>query len=179
MAKSTRSKVKRHFRAKKREEGVYAATEAARLQRLNLKLRTLTTSKVQQETEEDEMPVEREYEGERQDEPGAGWSPSSSSPASAFAPVPPSTESDSDMDWETENGESGLCWLSALSLVDPCDITAERMGEFRALRAFGSGSSAHRVHARGGKEFSHSECGLDHLFPGLSPGSGSGSGIDG
>ena len=173
MAKSTRSKVKRHFRAKKREEGVYAATEAARLQRLNLKLRTLTTRKVQQETEEDEMPVER------QDEPGAGWSPSSSSPASALAPVPPSTESDSKMDWETENGESGLCWLYALSLVDPCDITAERMDEFRVLRAFGSGSSAHRVHARGGKEFSHSECGLDHLFPGLSSGSGSGSGIDG
>ena len=177
MAKSTRSKVKRHFRAKKREEGVYAATEAARLQRLNLKLRTLTTSTVQQETEEDEMPVEREYEGERQDEPGAGWSPSSSSPVSALAPLPPSTESDSEMDWETETGESGLCWLSALSLVDPCNITAERMGEFRALRAFGSGSSAHRVHARGGKEFSHSECVLDHLFPGLS--SGSGSGIDG
>ncbi|KAG1780228.1 hypothetical protein EV702DRAFT_1081503 [Suillus placidus] len=38
MAKSTRSKVKRSFRAKKRDEGVYAATEAARLQRLNSKL---------------------------------------------------------------------------------------------------------------------------------------------
>ncbi|OJA15309.1 hypothetical protein AZE42_00953 [Rhizopogon vesiculosus] len=38
MAKSTRSKVKRSFRAKKREEGVYAATEAARLNRLNSKL---------------------------------------------------------------------------------------------------------------------------------------------
>lgn len=38
MAKSTRSKVKRSFRAKKREEGVYAATEAARLHRLNSKL---------------------------------------------------------------------------------------------------------------------------------------------
>ncbi|TRM68377.1 hypothetical protein BD626DRAFT_481526 [Schizophyllum amplum] len=39
MAKSLRSKVKRSFRNKKREEGVYAATEAARLQRLNSKLR--------------------------------------------------------------------------------------------------------------------------------------------
>lgn len=39
MAKSTRSKVKRSFRSKKRESGVYAATEAARLQRLNQNLR--------------------------------------------------------------------------------------------------------------------------------------------
>ena len=38
MAKSTRSKVKRSYRAKKREEGVYAANEAARLQRLSTKL---------------------------------------------------------------------------------------------------------------------------------------------
>ncbi|KAI0301804.1 hypothetical protein B0F90DRAFT_1667668 [Multifurca ochricompacta] len=42
MAKSTRSKVKRTFRAKKRTEGVFAAAEAARLQRLNAKLRALT-----------------------------------------------------------------------------------------------------------------------------------------
>lgn len=38
MAKSTRSKVKRHFRAKKRETGVYAVVEAARLERLSAKL---------------------------------------------------------------------------------------------------------------------------------------------
>jgi len=38
MAKSTRSKVKRAYRAKKREDGVYAAHEAARLQRLSSKL---------------------------------------------------------------------------------------------------------------------------------------------
>ncbi|KAF8897290.1 hypothetical protein BD779DRAFT_1490030 [Infundibulicybe gibba] len=38
MAKSTRSKVKRSFRSKKRETGIYAATEAARLNRLNTKL---------------------------------------------------------------------------------------------------------------------------------------------
>jgi hypothetical protein len=44
MAKSTRSKVKRAFRAKKRTEGVYAAAEAARLQRLNAKLHALTTA---------------------------------------------------------------------------------------------------------------------------------------
>lgn len=42
MAKSTRSKVKRHFRAKKRTEGVYAAAEAARLNRLHKKLEALT-----------------------------------------------------------------------------------------------------------------------------------------
>ncbi|KAI6035183.1 hypothetical protein F5J12DRAFT_887002 [Pisolithus orientalis] len=38
MAKSLRSKVKRAFRTKKRTEGVYAATDAARLNRLNAKL---------------------------------------------------------------------------------------------------------------------------------------------
>lgn len=39
MAKSLRSKSKRAFRAKKRTEGIYAATEAARLHRLNSKIR--------------------------------------------------------------------------------------------------------------------------------------------
>ncbi|KAJ3723214.1 hypothetical protein F5878DRAFT_623853 [Lentinula raphanica] len=38
MAKSLRSKVKRDFRSKKREAGVYAAAEAARLHRLNARL---------------------------------------------------------------------------------------------------------------------------------------------
>jgi len=38
MAKSLRSKTKRAFRAKKREDGVYAATHAARLQRLHEKI---------------------------------------------------------------------------------------------------------------------------------------------
>lgn len=52
MAKSTRSKVKRAFRAKKRTEGVYAATEAARLQRLNAKLLALTTDGVDDEGQE-------------------------------------------------------------------------------------------------------------------------------
>ncbi|KAJ6629204.1 hypothetical protein B0H10DRAFT_1988459 [Mycena sp. CBHHK59/15] len=41
MAKSTRSKVKRSFRSKKRETGIYAATEAARLNRLHAKLSQL------------------------------------------------------------------------------------------------------------------------------------------
>ncbi|KAJ8086372.1 hypothetical protein PM082_005195 [Marasmius tenuissimus] len=38
MAKSLRSKVKRDFRSKKREAGVYAAAHAARLERLHAKL---------------------------------------------------------------------------------------------------------------------------------------------
>ena len=38
MAKSLRSKSKRAFRAKKREDGIYAATHAARLQRLHAKI---------------------------------------------------------------------------------------------------------------------------------------------
>ncbi|KAF8974585.1 hypothetical protein BDZ97DRAFT_1911755 [Flammula alnicola] len=42
MAKSLRSKVKRSFRSKKRETGVYAAAEAARLNRLNSKLIQVT-----------------------------------------------------------------------------------------------------------------------------------------
>ncbi|KAG1762301.1 hypothetical protein EDD22DRAFT_892708 [Suillus occidentalis] len=54
MAKSTRSKVKRSFRAKKRDEGIYAATEAARLQRLNSKL----TAKIDDGDEELAEPVE-------------------------------------------------------------------------------------------------------------------------
>lgn len=44
MAKSIRSKVKRSFRNKKREEGVYAATEAARLARLHAKLTAVATN---------------------------------------------------------------------------------------------------------------------------------------
>ena len=38
MGKSIRSKVKRSFRAKKREHGTYAAAEAARLERITSKL---------------------------------------------------------------------------------------------------------------------------------------------
>lgn len=42
MAKSLRSKTKRAFRSKKREDGVYAASAAARLHRLNSKLVQIT-----------------------------------------------------------------------------------------------------------------------------------------
>jgi len=64
MAKSTRSKVKRAFRAKKRTEGVYAAMEAARLQRLNAKLCALTTAGVD---EEDTGNTNKEEEEEREE----------------------------------------------------------------------------------------------------------------
>lgn len=70
MAKSTRSKVKRAFRAKKRTEGVYAATEAARLQRLNTKLRALTTTGVDDDDDDEgqEPRNSKEEEGEDQDQ---------------------------------------------------------------------------------------------------------------
>ena len=76
MAKSTRSKVKRHFRAKKREQGVYAATEAARLHRLNMKLKALITT--DEGGDEDAQMPEEGAEGEKGewvDESPAGWSP--------------------------------------------------------------------------------------------------------
>ncbi|KAI9448295.1 hypothetical protein H4582DRAFT_1899777 [Lactarius indigo] len=64
MAKSTRSKVKRAFRAKKRTEGVYAATEAARLQRLNAKLRALTTARMDNDDEQETRNPKEDEEGE-------------------------------------------------------------------------------------------------------------------
>ncbi|KAI0650053.1 hypothetical protein C8Q79DRAFT_942130 [Trametes meyenii] len=67
MAKSTRSKVKRSFRAKKRTEGVYAATEAARLHRLHSKLKALTTA----EPEEGEEDVDGKGDAQMDAEGGA------------------------------------------------------------------------------------------------------------
>lgn len=61
MAKSTRSKVKRSYRAKKRDEGVYAAIEAARLARLSAKLKAVAS-----------LPAEDEEEGEEAREDGEG-----------------------------------------------------------------------------------------------------------
>ncbi|KAL4265635.1 DUF2423 domain-containing protein [Pleurotus pulmonarius] len=64
MAKSTRSKVKRSYRHKKREEGVYAATEAARLNRMNAKLLAVAAApkpQVEEERDdEDEMRAEED-----------------------------------------------------------------------------------------------------------------------
>jgi len=66
MAKSTRSKVKRSFRAKKRTEGVYAAVEAARLNRLHQKLKVLTTR-----DKEGDLEIPDEEVGAFSDEEGA------------------------------------------------------------------------------------------------------------
>ena len=73
MAKSTRSKVKRHFRAKKRTEGVYAAAEAARLHRLHQKLKVLTTNDNDGDVDIPEETVESFSEEEGAQQPGWYW----------------------------------------------------------------------------------------------------------
>ena len=60
-----RSKVKRSFRSKKRETGVYAASEAARLNRLNAKLISLASK-----DKDGDIPLE---EGEGEDLSGWCW----------------------------------------------------------------------------------------------------------
>jgi Protein of unknown function (DUF2423) len=62
MAKSMRSKVKRTFRSRKRQSGVYAATEAARLDRLNTRLVQITKT--------DKTNVDKEADGGVED---SGW----------------------------------------------------------------------------------------------------------
>ncbi|KAI0771898.1 hypothetical protein BD413DRAFT_546911 [Trametes elegans] len=79
MAKSTRSKVKRAFRAKKRTEGVYAATEAARLHRLHMKLKALTAEHDGDEEQEEDA-AEGE-EGARMDTDGAAATSAASATA--------------------------------------------------------------------------------------------------
>lgn len=54
MAKSLRSKVKRSYRAKKRTEGVYAAADAVRLNRLNAKLSKITQASASLDDEDTE-----------------------------------------------------------------------------------------------------------------------------
>lgn len=67
MAKSLRSKVKRSFRTKKRETGIYAATEAARLDRLHSKLAATAIK-----DKDGDVPVD---DVERGDGLGWYWSP--------------------------------------------------------------------------------------------------------
>ena len=67
MAKSIRSKAKRSFRSKKRETGVYAATEAARLHRLNSKLISAVS------TDKDEGIPSKGVEEEADGMPGWFW----------------------------------------------------------------------------------------------------------
>ncbi|KAH9853730.1 hypothetical protein C2E23DRAFT_820323 [Lenzites betulinus] len=71
MAKSLRAKTKRLHRARKRTEGVYAATEAARLHRLHSKLKAVTDSAVPEREDEDEDEL---AEGEERTE-GAAAAP--------------------------------------------------------------------------------------------------------
>ncbi|KAG7448993.1 uncharacterized protein BT62DRAFT_917667 [Guyanagaster necrorhizus] len=66
MAKSLRSKSKRNFRSKKREDGIYAATEAARLHRLNAKLMAVVSK-----DNDGDVPL-ADAEGEVED--STGWS---------------------------------------------------------------------------------------------------------
>jgi hypothetical protein len=74
MAKSTRSKVKRAFRSKKRTQGVFAVADAARLQRLNAKLHALTNAAAAaEEEEEEEGGEEGEKEQQDVDLPGSCW----------------------------------------------------------------------------------------------------------
>jgi hypothetical protein len=71
MAKSTRSKVKRSFRSKKRTQGVFAVADAARLQRLNAKLHALTTTAAA--AAEEGEGEEGEKEQQDVDLPGSCW----------------------------------------------------------------------------------------------------------
>lgn len=65
MAKSIRSKEKRASRSKKRKSGVYAATDAARLQRLNAKLLQIVKTDTADEA--------KEVEGGSEEDPGWCW----------------------------------------------------------------------------------------------------------
>ncbi|THH11535.1 hypothetical protein EW145_g598 [Phellinidium pouzarii] len=64
-----RSKVKRSFRSKKREEGVYAAVEAARLQRISVKLKMVRDT----DKEGDVELAEAEGMGTDAKIPGLSW----------------------------------------------------------------------------------------------------------
>ena len=62
MGKSIRSKTKRAFRAKKREDSVYAAVHAARLNRLHKKLMDITLTDADGDAEIEEV---SEFEDEK------------------------------------------------------------------------------------------------------------------
>ena len=62
MGKSIRSKAKRSFRAKKREDSVYAAVHAARLNRLHKKLMEITLTDADGDAEIEEV---SEFEDEK------------------------------------------------------------------------------------------------------------------
>ena len=88
MAKSTRSKVKRAYRAKKREDGVYAAIEAARLQRLSAKLAEVRNK--YNDADDELAPLNPDQEdGMDQDQSSAGSSQLSSAWFLLFGLVDP------------------------------------------------------------------------------------------
>jgi hypothetical protein len=74
MAKSMRSKTKRAFRAKKREVGVYAATHAARIQRLHAKIDAIIAAP--KPVHDKDVETAEEAQGEDM----AGWCQSRSPP---------------------------------------------------------------------------------------------------
>ncbi|KAF7355145.1 hypothetical protein MSAN_01430200 [Mycena sanguinolenta] len=76
MAKSMRSKVKRSYRANKRETGIYAATEAARLNRLHAKLSAVVSRDKPPQDDEETM---EEGEGEELRAEGADQDPTADS----------------------------------------------------------------------------------------------------
>ncbi|KAJ6516085.1 hypothetical protein C8R45DRAFT_958744 [Mycena sanguinolenta] len=76
MAKSMRSKVKRSYRANKRETGIYAATEAARLNRLHAKLSAVVSRDIPPQDDEETM---EEGEGEELPAEGADQDPTGES----------------------------------------------------------------------------------------------------
>ncbi|KAH9943088.1 uncharacterized protein BXZ73DRAFT_97146 [Epithele typhae] len=163
MAKSTRSKVKRHFRAKKREDSVYAAVEAARLHRLNSKLRALVSLSGKEDPDADAMAADKEetVDGEG----NAGWC---RRPALAQAV-------------ERQREPRGLpnprASLFLLGLMDPADMTADGLGELWDALPPSSEYAPHSGPSRSGslggtvlrRPRSVSQCsptgGLDHLFP--------------
>ncbi|KAI0699421.1 hypothetical protein BC835DRAFT_1526272 [Cytidiella melzeri] len=66
MAKSGRSKVKRQWRAKKREDSVYAVADAARLHRLSQKLKAITQTDVDGDVKLADAVIEEKEGGDSQ-----------------------------------------------------------------------------------------------------------------
>ncbi|KAL7282144.1 hypothetical protein ACG7TL_003613 [Trametes sanguinea] len=157
MAKSLRSKAKRHFRAKKREEGVYAATEAARLHRLHMKLKSLTTT----EPDEDEGGAEEgaQMETEGGAAPSAGWSPSPFWFAGLGLVDPHDITADSMADF-------ARIVPQGVSNVLPAHAIPPR-------RSGVSKRSSHPKKMPGAAAGAGDACGLDHLFLDLPRDSGS------
>ncbi len=73
MAKSTRSKVKRQWRAKKRNDSVYAVTEAARLHRLSQKLKTIVQTDAEGDYEVEDATAEGEGSENREQQTGGRY----------------------------------------------------------------------------------------------------------